>query len=257
MSAHDWLELAAPYALGALDPEELSSFEAHLAECETCRREVRELREVAGALAYAAPPAEPPARLRQRILDEARRVRPLPRPARVAAPVPWLAAAASVVLAVTAGVAYWRGRGERLALERSYAEARSALAARDSVLARRDSLVSALFGPELRTAALAATGAPPSARLFWNPEKNVVVVVAFNLPPAAPGRTYQLWGIPRGQRPVSLGTFNTAPEGRATLALDVPAGIELELSAVTEEPAGGSPQPTSTPFLVGPWAGGG
>ena len=64
MSDHSWLEQTAPYALGALDEEERASFEAHLATCDVCASEVRELREVAD-LVYApwvdeeSPPVPP------------------------------------------------------------------------------------------------------------------------------------------------------------------------------------------------------
>src|SRR5439155_555451 len=81
-------------------------------------------------------------------------------------------------------------------------------------------------------------------------------VTAFDLPPAPAGRTYQLWAIKKGQAPVSVGTFNTLPGGRAVITLQMPAGFKPDLSAVTEEPAGGSAQPTQQPFLVGAWQGG-
>ena len=37
------------------------------------------------------------------------------------------------------------------------------------------------------------------------------------------------------------------------VVIEAPAGLKPDLSAVTEEPAGGSPQPTQQPFLVGSW----
>jgi len=77
MSDHSWLEQTAPYALGALDEQEQALFEAHLATCDVCASEVRELREVAGLLATAAPHTAPPAGLRDRILVDARNVRPI------------------------------------------------------------------------------------------------------------------------------------------------------------------------------------
>ncbi len=61
----------------------------------------------------------------------------------------------------------------------------------------------------------------------------------------------ELWGIPAGGSPVSLGTFDTPADGQAVVALQVPTGLDISVGAVTEEPAGGSPAPTSTPFLVG------
>jgi anti-sigma-K factor RskA len=79
------------------------------------------------------------------------------------------------------------------------------------------------------------------------------VFVANALPPAKAGRIYQLWGIEAGRSPVSLGTFNTDSGGRAVAALNVPAGLRIAVTAVTDEPSGGSPQPTTTPFLAATW----
>jgi anti-sigma-K factor RskA len=241
VSDHQWSELAAPYALGALPTDERERFDAHLAECAACRAEVRALREVAVSLVDAAPAATPPAGLRDRILREARQVRPIGR--RRASIIPWLAAAASVVLAVGFGYAYLR---ERAALQ----QASAVVAAKSDSLAARDSLVATLLSPDVGTAALAATGQAPSARLYWSPSRRRVVMAVFQLPPAPAGRTYQLWAIAQG-KPVSLGVFNTAADGRLTATMAVPPGLTFEVTAVTEEPAGGSSQPTQQPFLVG------
>lgn len=65
-------ELAASYALGALEEAEETAFEEHLRNgCARCEAELRELREVAAKIATAAP-AEPPAGLKQRVLGRAR-----------------------------------------------------------------------------------------------------------------------------------------------------------------------------------------
>ncbi len=241
MTDHRWLELAAPYALGALSRDEQADFEAHLATCATCRAEVQALRDVAGLLAHAAPDAAPPPELRERILREARRRRP--RGTRRVPVAPWLAAAACLVLALATGYGYLRER-------RAREQAIRALAAAQDTVAARDSLVAMLLSPDVGTAALAGAGRPPSARLFWSPSRHRVVMAVFDLPPAPAGRTYQLWAIAQG-KPVSLGIFNTAPDGRLTAAMVVPPNLSFEVTAVTEEPAGGSPQPTQQPFLTG------
>jgi len=114
-------------------------------------------------------------------------------------------------------------------------------------------VVAALLDSSVAITDLAATGKAPSMRLYWNRARNIVVVAAFDLPPAPAGRTYQLWAIEKGRAPVSVGTFNSAPSGRPVITLQMPAGVQPEVSAVTEEPAGGSPQPTQQPFLVGSW----
>ncbi|MEU6668920.1 anti-sigma factor [Streptomyces sp. NPDC046727] len=63
--------LAAPYALDALEPGERRRFEKHLAGCERCAAEVRDLAEDAVRLAWStAAPA--PAALRDRVLAAVR-----------------------------------------------------------------------------------------------------------------------------------------------------------------------------------------
>jgi len=247
MTDHAWLDAAAPYALGALTAEERAAFEAHLADCAVCRADVQALGEVSGLLAHAAAAATPRPALRERILREARAVRPLAAGGRG---LPWLAVAAAVVLAIAAGVAYLKERGNRQVLERAVAVARDSLAAQQQ-------LVATLLAPDMNTAVLASKGRPPTARVFWNPSRHRVVMAVFDLPPAPAGRIYQLWAIQTGKAPVSLGIFNTAPDGRLTTSLDVPpALVAFDVTAVTEEPAGGSPQPTQQPFLVGKLSGG-
>jgi len=73
MEIHD---LAAAYALNALDPEDRWTYERHLDDCERCREEVAALREGASELAYAAEGPEPSPDLRERILRAAREERP-------------------------------------------------------------------------------------------------------------------------------------------------------------------------------------
>lgn len=248
MIEHPWLESAAGYALDALDGADRAAFETHLADCAACRRDVLSLREVAGLLAHTAPaapppPTPPPPALRDRVLAEARRVRPIGRRRGVPPPIAWAAAAASLLVAVGSGLQARRAtaRARELAVQ---------VAARDSTLA-------ALLGPEVHVVSLAATGREPSARVFWNQRRAVFIVTAFDLPAAPPGRTYQLWAVAKDRAPISMGTFNTDVSGRATVVLPVDTTITrlgfIDFCGLTEEPAGGSPQPTETPRLLGAW----
>ena len=244
MSAHSWTEFAAPYALGALDPAERVEFERHLETCTECRAEVQSFREVTGQLAGGLTSATPSAGLRDRVLRTAREVRPLPVRRRPTALI-W-AVAAAVVVAIVGGYGYWRVSTEASAL-------RTTLTIAD---AERDSarqVLAAVLDSTVATTDLAATGKAPSMRLYWNRGRNIVVIAAFDLPPAPAGRTYQLWAIEKGRAPVSVGVFNSTPTGRAVVTLQMPAGVKPAVSAVTEEPDGGSPQPTQQPFLVGSW----
>ena len=248
-------EMAAAYVLGTLDPEERSAFEAQLATDEDLRREVESFEETLAAVALEMKgTATPPPQLRERVLAEARAVRPIrgqPEAGRGerrrSTWVPWALAAAGLAATTVATLAYQAASDREAALALS-------LAASQDALADRDSLLATFLGPGVRTASLASTGQAPSMHLYWNPDAGRLVMAAFNLPPAQDDRVYQLWGIQTGLDPVSLGTFQTGADGSALLLQTVPAGFDFELSAVTEEPAGGSPQPTSTPFLAGNWS---
>ena len=54
-------EDAAAYALTALDGADLAEYEAHLATCEVCQREVAEFIETAAALSLLTQATPPPA----------------------------------------------------------------------------------------------------------------------------------------------------------------------------------------------------
>jgi anti-sigma factor RsiW len=68
----DLHELTAAYALDALDADERSAYEQHLAVCDRCRADLGELGETVGALALSADGPAPPDELRDRILVAAR-----------------------------------------------------------------------------------------------------------------------------------------------------------------------------------------
>ncbi len=259
-------EQMAAYALGVLESDGRAEVERATAASPALAAELDAWREVGALLAYAAPQRAVPDGLRDRVLTDAVASRPARAPltvSRGAAPpstatrttdggrassmmrmLPWLLAAASL-----AGIAVvWRG-GEREREARQLAERdNKGLQAQVAML---DSLVATLTASDLSTVVLSSTGEPPSARLYWNRDHGQVMLAAYRLPPAAAGRTYQLWGIAEGKAPVSLGTFSSAGEGRNIVRFPVPAGLQLAIGAVTEEPAGGSPQPTSAPFLAG------
>jgi anti-sigma-K factor RskA len=274
---HIWTQHAAAYALGALDADERTQFESHLAGCPVCRAEVRSYEEATALIAQSVPQVRAPAHLKARVLEGAREVRPIttihsaplraaPRPhvahkprakprrfemPDLSAKLPWLAAAAAFILAVGLGIFYAAERSAHFQARAGADTARAQLATARSQLAHSDSLIATLLAPDVQTTTLAAQGRPPSARIYYNRARRAVVVAAFDLPPAPNGRTYQLWGITTGEQPVSLGTFNTSSDARAIVNLPVQSAAQFNIAAVTEEPAGGSPQPTTQPFLVG------
>lgn len=207
-------ELAAGYAVDALGPDEERAFEEHLARCPRCREEVAALTAAAAQLAYASPPADPPAALRERIMTAVRqerseRYRPRPRWA-----VPALAAAALASCAAV-GLGVWAA----------------------TLHSRLDS-PQALHALPLR----GASGSVVVAR------GGSAALVVTGLPSTPGGKTYELWVI-RGRGAEPAGLFEPGPARTTVVRLSRPLASGARVG-VTVEPAGGSPQPTSAPVIL-------
>jgi anti-sigma-K factor RskA len=242
VSEHDELvDSAALYALGALDPAERRTFEAHLQSCTVCAGEVRALRAVADRLAYSVTPVDPPAGLRGRLL---RSLTHRPTATRGGS-WGWLAAAA--MLAVSIGLGWYAvALRERIrSLEQQVADAlRSSEASRVRL--------AVLTAPDLADVTLKGQAPAPQAsgRALWSRSRGLVFAAsALPAPPA--GRTYQLWYLTSGP-PISAGIFEPEADGRAIAFFATP---QLPMApsgfAVSLEPDGGVPAPTGAIYLAG------
>jgi anti-sigma factor RsiW len=197
-------ELLGAYALDAVDDTdgEREAVRLHLLECARCRAEVAEHREVAALLAHAGEPAPPAVwdRITAAIEGEApptsqpvlRAVPPAPSSRRGwwSRPLTGVAAAAVVVIAALGWLAFDANRRlDDLEGERGVA------AAMTDALADPTSTVVDLEGEvDVRAVLDDGTG----------------YLTAGDLPPAPPGRTYQLWGA-TGDQLVSLGVLGGRP----------------------------------------------
>ena len=76
-----------------------------------------------------------------------------------------------------------------------------------------------------------------------------VVLIAAHLPKLERDRIFQMWVIPAQGNPISAGTFLSEVDDTAVY-VRMGAVTGAAAIAVTVEPAGGSPQPTTTPFIV-------
>ena len=94
-----------------------------------------------------------------------------------------------------------------------------------------------------------APAASARARVYMSPSRGLLFA-AEDLPTLPAGRDYQLWAIVAG-KPISHGVFGLEANGRAQLLANAPPG-PADAFAVTIEPAGGVPAPTSAPVLLGP-----
>ncbi len=98
------------------------------------------------------------------------------------------------------------------------------------------------------------TPQPPKGRVFVNRSKGVVLL-ASNLAQLGADKIYEMWVIPKGQKPVPAGLFRSQRDGTALHYQDSPVDPDsIGAVAVTVEPALGSDQPSTTPIIVAPIA---
>lgn len=257
--------LAGEYVLGTLPLRARRRFEALQGSRPALMRAVAEWEERLAALSLGLPPVTPPARVWQR-LSEQLGFAP-PRPEQQPSPrglLRWRALAAVLALvAVALGVERLVRAPEIRELERRAAVAtsleRELAAAKDETARLHADLEAARQA--LDAPARIAVVADAAGKPLW-----VVRVAArelrINAVGAAadqPGKSYELWMLPDGGAPVSLGVLPSS--GALTVSLADAAVATLAHApalAVSLEPAGGSPtgQPTgpvlySAPLLEG------
>ncbi len=248
------------YAIGALEGEERAALEAHLrGGCPRCRAGVDRARWVVAQLAYLAPPQDPPASLRSRVAaiaaegaSPARRDAQSERPAparRFTVPVWAWVGAALLMLSVYTAVELKSLRDVLAELQRE-AEAQRVRYAQLEAERKQFETVRAIFSsPESREFTLTAPGQAP-VRAAWHPQAGVVLTAA-RIPIPSPGRAYELWVVPKQGPPIPAGVFRPDAKGQV-LHLNVPAASfdQAAALAITEEPAQGSPAPTTKPIWV-------
>ena len=235
MTDHErWADSAAAYLLGALPDADADAFERHLAECPLCREEIDALAPAVRALPSAVDPVAPPPALKARIMAEVEREASLlaaagPEADRPPAPrrrrargwlgLPrWAPAAVAAVLLlgvlIGVGVSQLGGSGERTVQAQILDKARA-----------------------------------PDASVEIEVGSDGATLVARGLPAPPSGRVYQIWLKRPGHAPEPTSALFT-PRRDGTATATVPGSLEgVAQMLVTDEPAGGSRQPTTSPLL--------
>ncbi|HET8949897.1 MAG TPA: anti-sigma factor [Solirubrobacteraceae bacterium] len=227
-----WQDATGAYVLGALDETERSAFEEHLAGCPACREEVEQLLPAVEALPVSVDPVSPPPSLKGRIMAEVEREAALlsaagpeadrpaarPRRRRFSLRVPRLAPVAVAAALLVAGIAIGAG-------------------------------VATLRGSHGRTVVAEVSGAPgASVQLELDGDEGRLMARGLPAPPS--GRVYQVWLKHDGHAPMpTAALFLPSRDGAA--AASVPGSLDdVDQVMVTDEPDGGSPQPTGDLLAV-------
>ena len=235
------VDLLPAYALGALDPEDLSRVEAHLVQCPLCQEEARAYGAVVDLLPLSMPEVSPPADLKARLMQNlpehpsasvrasagATHKAETPslwqsflRSLRMSAPVWGLASLLMILFLV----------GNNLSLLRQLRSAQQ---------------------PALQVINLHPSEAAPDATglLVVSMDGEHGTLVVDRLPPLGENQQYQLWLIHDGQR-TSGGLIDVSREGYGALWVKSPDPlISYTGYGITIEPAGGSPSPTGPRVL--------
>ncbi|HEV7967299.1 MAG TPA: anti-sigma factor [Candidatus Acidoferrales bacterium] len=248
------------YALGALEGTERAELEEHLARgCPKCTPGVAKARWVVVQLTLAAPDAQPSAALRAKIMDaaaktpaeKARAALPTekPKPSAERAMFPawaWIAAAA---LALVTGytIRQMNNQNEQLAELRK--QMKLATMQNQSLQNQLDMdrmVAMVMMSPDSTPLKLMPKDkSMPMVHAYLHPHMGVAIT-ADQMPSMPSARTLQLWFVPKSGKPMSVAIFH--PDATGEIALVAPVNMpmnEIAELAVTEEPAGGSPQPTT------------
>jgi len=211
---NNWSEDLAAYMLGALEPGEAAGFEQHLEGCERCQAELRWFEPALQTLPESIERQKPPRSLRENLMAEVRAdVRPAKKPSPRWSWRPALAFAA-MVLAVAAVAGYEIGKGGG-----------GEEGGTSTVLSSRQ------HGIEVKMVREGSGGTLHLAGVHQLPPKKVL----------------EAWVRREGKIEPVPALFVPDRKGQASTTIEDMSGVDTVM--VTEEPQGGSEEPTS-PAIV-------
>ncbi len=250
-------ELAAPYVLGALEPEEVEQVEVHLLTCADCRELVEAERDVARLLPLLAEPLPVPARARRALLAEVRSESvdellsgvPATRSnvTTILTRLGWIAAISAAVLAVFLA---WNSSQMQDQVNKKDSEL-------NVLKENQQTIAQVVSGPDGFVTNLQTTGVASGAQggFIVNPTKNAALLAVEGLPKPPAGHVYVVW-MTRGTDHVNAGVLPIDNQGRGTLYITMQQALSsFDGLLVTEETEAQVSSPSGTRMLaarVGP-----
>ena len=233
-------DLKEPYVLKALPENEREEMEEYLVAHPELQSEIDELGTVASLLALAPPEQEPSPRLRKNLMNSVRAESSSP--GRAAVPFSTRIAEffsarrlalGAATLVVLAALVTWN-----VSLQNQNGDLQGKVQSLQSQSQQQKQTQS--------TYALEGSGTAQNVSGEVVKLKEHTVLMADHVPSVPKGKTYQIWVIKNGV-PKPAGVFDPH-NGKATGMITVSLK-GADTVAVTIEPSGGSPKPTSDPII--------
>ena len=260
MNRDEIAELAAGYALGALDAEDRARFEALLAAGDAeATAALRDFESAVTGLAAETTATPSPAvkaalmaridaqgRSREAVVQTLSAIKP-DRPRRSTWTFVLSGAMAAGIAAIAVGLVV------SAAYDRRLTQLAHEAAALKQETERQQSLLALLRDPATQVIALSGLEPAPGARarMLWHATGGGLLVTQ-GLPPAPEGKAYELWAIAGAGAPVPAGVFTVDAKGVGSLRVaPIKATAAVDTFAVTLEPAAGVPAPTGAMYLAG------
>jgi anti-sigma-K factor RskA len=278
------LELLPLYVLGTLDPDQMLAVDVYLQRHSELLARLQALEETITQLAYAAPDAPLPKDARQRLLARAHGEPGAPAraegaPASLGAEsggldgagiqgrtpqrgrAKWsgwraglnrwaLAAAGAALALILVSIYAFQLRGQVAQLSAEAGTLRQANQQLQQQLRTHQEWL-AYFSDADRSVALGGTAQAAGASGAFALTGDHGTFVLRGLQPLPPDQTYQLWLVPPGGTPTSVGLAAVGADGTAMVTVSVPAELRgFAIADVSVEPAGGSPQITKATIVL-------
>jgi hypothetical protein len=224
MNPHDWyVENRAAFVARSLEPDEERTYRDHLAHCDECAAEVKQLERDLAWLPMGVIPVAPapglPRRMASAILD---------RPGAWRRRLPYGLAAAAILVSVGLGV---RDQAERIRLRSLLADSQSRM------IALEDTVSVLRTARQVTQIPISMEGRQGGLLIFQDPISHRWCVIVHGLPPAPSGNIYQFWFITETGMVRSV-EVNADPSRPAIFTLPMPpVRAPVMGAALTVEPA--------------------